>query len=83
MYTNLVKTGIITLEKLIELMAVNPRKRFNIPLGTDYTVWDLEKSYTVNSDDFLSKGKATPFEGMPVSGECVLTVCDGKVVYRK
>ena len=83
MYTNLVKTGIITLEKLIELMAINPRKRFNIPLGTDYTVWDLEKSYTVNSDDFLSKGKATPFEGMPVSGECVLTVCDGKVVYRK
>ncbi len=83
MYTNLVKTGIITLEKLIELMAINPRKRFNIPLGTDYTVWDLEKNYTVNSDDFLSKGKATPFEGMPVSGECVLTVCDGKVVYRK
>ena len=82
MYTNLVKTGIITLEKLIELMAINPRKRFNIPLGTDYTVWDLEKNYTVNSDDFLSKGKATPFEGMPVSGECVLTVCDGKVVYR-
>ena len=82
MYTNLVKTGIISLEKLIELMAINPRKRFNIPLGTDYTVWDLEKSYTVNSDDFLSKGKATPFEGMPVSGECVLTVCDGKVVYR-
>jgi dihydroorotase len=83
MYTNLVKTGIISLEKLIELMAINPRKRFNIPLGTDYTVWDLEKSYTVNSDDFLSKGKATPFEGMPVSGECVLTVCDGKVAYRK
>jgi dihydroorotase len=83
MYTNLVKTGIISLEKLIELMAINPRKRFNIPLGTDYTVWDLEKSYTINSDDFLSKGKATPFEGMPVSGECVLTVCDGKVVYRK
>lgn len=83
MYTNLVKTGIITLEKLIELMAINPRKRFNIPLGTDYTVWDLEKNYTVNSDDFLSKGKATPFEGMPVTGECVLTVCDGKVVYRK
>ena len=83
MYTNLVKTGIIPLDKLIELMAINPRKRFNIPLGTDYTVWDLEKSYTISSDDFLSKGKATPFEGMPVLGECVLTVCDGKVVYKK
>ena len=82
MYTNLVKTGVITLEKLIELMAVNPRKRFNIPLGVDYTVWDLEKEVTINSADFLSKGKATPFEGVPVQSECVLTVCDGKVVYK-
>ena len=83
MYTNLVKTGIITLEKLVELMAINPRKRFNIPLGVDYTVWDLDKSVTINSADFLSKGKATPFEGVPVQSECVLTVCNGKVVYKK
>ncbi len=83
MYTNLVKTGIISLEKLIELMAINPRKRFNIPLGVDYTVWDLEKATTINSADFLSKGKATPFEGVPVQSECVLTVCGGKVVYKK
>ena len=83
MYTNLVKTGVITLEKLIELLAVNPRKRFNIPLGTDYTVWNLEKKSVVDSKTFLSKGKATPFEGMPVQGECVLTVCEGKVVYKK
>ena len=83
MYTNLVKTGVITLEKLIELLAVNPRKRFNIPLGTDYTVWRLDAESTVNPDEFLSKGKATPFAGMPVNGECVLTVCDGKVVYKK
>ena len=82
MYTNLVKTGVITLEKLIELMAINPRKRFNIPLGVDYTVWDLEKDVTINSADFLSKGKATPFEGVPVQSECVLTVCGGKVVYK-
>ncbi len=83
MYTNLVKTGIITLEKLVELMAINPRKRFNIPLGVDYTVWDLDKSVTINSADFLSKGKATPFEGVPVQSECVLTVCGGEVVYKK
>ena len=83
MYTNLVKTGVITLEKLIELLAVNPRKRFNIPLGTDYTVWNLEKKSVVDSKTFLSKGKATPFEGMPVQSECVLTVCEGKVVYKK
>ncbi len=83
MYTNLVKTGIITLEKLIELLAINPRKRFDIPFGTDYTVWKLDVEKTVNPDEFLSKGKATPFAGMPVLSECVLTVCDGKVVYKK
>ncbi len=83
MYTNFVKTGIITLEKLIDLMAINPRKRFNIPLGTDYTIWSLEASTVIKSEDFLSKGKATPFENTPVNSECMLTVCDGKVVYRK
>ena len=83
MYTHLVKTGVITLEKLIELMAINPRKRFNIPLGNDFTVWDLSKKYKVNSNEFLSMGKATPFEDMELYGECVLTVCDGKTVYSK
>ena len=83
MYTNLVKTGVITLEKLMELMAINPRKRFNIPLGNDFTVWDLSKKYKVNSNEFLSMGKATPFEDMELYGECVLTVCDGKTVYSK
>ena len=83
MYTNLVKTGVITLEKLIELLAINPRKRFNIPLGTDYTVWKLDVNTVIDSKEFLSKGKATPFEGMPVQSECVLTVCDGKIVFKK
>ena len=83
MYTHLVKKGIITLEKLIELLAVNPRKRFGIPLGNDFTVWDLNKSFIVNPDEFISKGKATPFKGWELFGECVLTVCDGKVVYKK
>ncbi len=83
MYTHLVKTGIITLEKLIELMAINPRKRFNIPSGNDYTIWDLNKEIKVNSNEFLSLGKATPFEDMELYGECVLTVCDGKVVFNR
>ncbi|MBQ8203793.1 MAG: dihydroorotase [Clostridia bacterium] len=83
LYTHLVKTGIITLEKLIELMAINPRKRFGIPLGDDFTVWDLSKEIKVNSNDFLSLGKATPFEDMRLYGECVLTVRDGKTVYSK
>ena len=81
MYTSFVKTGEITLQKLIELMAINPRNRFGIPLGTDYTVWDLKAQSRINPEDFLSKGKAMPFEGRPVIGKCVLTVCDGKVAY--
>ena len=83
MYTKLVLPGVISLEKLVEVLAVNPRKRFGIPMGEDYTVWDLEKEITVDPSDFLSMGKATPFTGWKLKGECLLTVCDGNVVYRK
>ena len=82
MYTHLVKPGVITLEKLIDLLAIAPRKRFGIPLGDDFTVWDLEAEETVDPDHFLSMGKATPFAGRKLSGKCILTVCDGKVVYQ-
>ena len=82
LYTELVKKDIITLEKLIELMAINPRKRFGIPLGSDYTVWDLSKKTKVDSDKFLSMGKSTPFENRMVFGKCILTVCDGKPAYK-
>ncbi len=81
LYTKLVKTNVISLEKLIELMAINPRKRFNIPLGTDFTVWDIEAEWEVKPDEFLSLGRATPFEGERLCGKCLLTVCDGKTVY--
>ena len=81
-YTYLVKTGIITMEKLMELLVINPRKRFNIPLGNDFSIWDLEASYTVDPADFLSMGKATPFAGWTVQCKCMATVCDGKIVYN-
>ncbi len=83
LYTLLVKQGIITLEKLVDLLTVNPRKRFGIPAGKSFTVWDLNREFTVDPDEFLSMGKATPFTGWKLYGECVLTVCDGNVVYRK
>ncbi len=83
LYTKLVKTGVITLERLVELLAINPRKRFQIPLNNDFTVWDLEKSFTVDPAEFLSKGKATPFAGWELQGQCIMTACDGKVVYKK
>ena len=83
LYTYLVKPGILTMDRLVELLVVNPRKRFGIELGCDYSIWDLEEEYTVDPREFLSKGKATPFEGWKVNGRCVATVCDGKIVYKK
>ncbi|MCR4607015.1 MAG: dihydroorotase [Oscillospiraceae bacterium] len=83
LYTGLVRTGQLTLEKLIKLMAINPRKRFAIPLGNDFSIWNLDKEYSVDPSDFLSKGKSTPFAGQTVYGECLLTVHQGKTVYSK
>lgn len=82
LYTYLVKTGIITLEKLVELTAVNPRKRFDIPYGNDYCVWDLNSCYTLDTENFASKGRSTPFEGRTLYGKNLLTVHNGKTVYR-
>ncbi|MCQ2462498.1 MAG: dihydroorotase [Clostridia bacterium] len=82
LYTKLVRENIISLEKLIRLMAVNPRERFNIPIGQDYSVWSLDESYTVNTDEFLSMGRATPFENERLYGRCLLTVCDGRIIYK-
>ena len=83
LYTHLVKTGLMTLERLVELMAVNPRKRFNIPMTEDFSVWDLSKEYTIDPEDFLSKGRATPFAGWKVSGENLMTIVGGKIVWQK
>ena len=82
LYTHLVREKIITMEKLIELMSENPRRRFGIPLGEDYTVWDLSHKFKVNPDEFKSKGRATPFEGKTLYGKCLLTVKNGKPVYK-
>ena len=83
MYTYFVKNGVITLEKLIDLLSINARKRFNIPLNSDdYTIWQLDKEITVDPKQFISKGKAMPFEGYKLYGKCCLTVCGGKIVYK-
>ncbi len=81
LYTYLVKPGILSLDKLLELLCVNPRRRFGLPLGTDYSIWDLNAAYPIDPEDFLSKGRATPFAGWQVSGKCIATICDGKLVY--
>ena len=82
LYTYLVKPGIVSMEKIIEALTVNPRKRFDIPLGCDYSIWDLNAQYEIDPKDFLSMGKASPFTGWSVQGKCLATVCDGKVVYK-
>ena len=82
MYTHLVKNGIITLDKLAELMSVNPRERFGIPAGNDFTVWRLDEEFTVDPAEFLTMGRATPFEGAKLFGRCYLTVHNGRVVWQ-
>lgn len=81
LYTKLVKPGILSLEKLIHLMAYAPRQRFGIPLGEDTCTWDLSKTWTIDPTKFASKGRSTPFEGETVLGTCLQTVCDGKTVW--
>jgi len=82
MYTHFVKTGIISMQRLKELLVTNARARFGIPLGDCWSLWDLDAEYVVDPDNFQSKGKATPFEGWKLFGKCMMTVCDGRVVYR-
>ena len=81
LYTKLVKTGIISLERLVYLMSDAPRARFNIKSDPGFCAFKLDEKYKIDPDDFLSMGRATPFEGDEVYGRCMLTVYDGRVVY--
>ena len=83
MYTEFVETGKMTIERLVELMCINPRRRFGITSDAGWTVWNVEKEYSINPDDFATLGRATPFEGRRVFGENLLTVYNGSVVYKK
>ena len=81
LYTYLVKKGVITIDRLMELLVINPRTRFNIPMENDFSVWNLNKEIIVDPKDFVSMGKATPFEGWKLFGECVATFKGGKRVW--
>ncbi len=90
MYRYMVKGGIITLERLLELMSANPRRLFNIGGGNleegdaaDFTVLDLDTEYDIDPEEFLSAGRATPFAGWRAQGAAWMTVVDGKTVYTK
>ncbi len=81
-YTYLVKTGVITLEKLIDLLSIKPRERFGITSDPGFTIFDLSDEYEIDPEEFISMGKSTPFAGMKVSGRCLATVYNGNVVYE-
>jgi len=83
MYTHFVKTGVITLERLVDLMSLNPRKRFNIEQSeNDFTIFDLNCEYKINPENFKTMGRSTPFAGCSVYGKCMLTVKNSKIVWR-
>lgn len=88
LYTYLVRRGVLSLEKLVELMAVNPRRLFGLEAGlaigadADLVVMDLDTEYVINPEEFLSMGHATPFEGWRVKGRTLLTFVDGRIVYK-
>ena len=83
LYTNLVKRGVLPLEALVALLDAKPRERFRIPRENDFSIWDLNEAYRIDPNEFLSKGKASPFAGQTVSGRCKLTVYHGNVVYSE
>ena len=89
LYTKLVKTGIISLEKLVQMMSVKPREIFNINGGViqegataDLCLLDLDAEWVVNPDEFVSMGKATPFENWKLQGKNLLTILRGEIVYE-
>ena len=88
-YTALVQTGILPLEKLVDLMHGAPMRRFGC--GTelaegqpaDLTAFDLTKTYTVDPETFLTMGRATPFAGRALTGVCKLTMIGGEPVWKE
>ncbi len=75
MYTYLVKTGVLSLEKVCKLMSRNPRERFGLPEGeNEFVIWDLDEEYTVNPEEFATMGRSTPFAGVKVFGKHIITV---------
>ena len=89
LYTGLVKRGILSLEKLLDLMHTAPARRFGVgtPIAVgqpaDLTVFDLEKKWTVDPEQFLSLGRATPFEGWAVQGACKMTFIGGEIAWQE
>ncbi len=90
LYTKLVKTGVFTLQQLVDFMTVKPSNVFNLDSGeikegkaADLTVIDLEDNVTITEDGFVSKASNSPFIGEELESDIFMTICDGKIVYEK
>ncbi|UTI40474.1 dihydroorotase [Niallia sp. RD1] len=90
LYTNFVKTGVMTLNQLIDYLTIKPAKAFNLNAGTleigqnaDIVILDLEDTNKIDPDTFLSKGRNTPFAGWECQGWPVATIVSGKIAWRK
>lgn len=89
LYTKLVKTGVFTLQQLVDWLTVKPSETFNLPMGelkvdrdADITLIDLDKKYTLDKTEFLSKSQNTPFDGETLISDIYMTLVDGNVVYK-
>lgn len=88
LWTGLVEPGIITRERLVELMSTAPARRFGIESGIElggpatFAVFETETTYRIDPERFASKGRATPFAGREVRGRCVLNIVRGREVWR-
>lgn len=90
LYSRLVEQDIISPEKLVEMLYTAPRRRFGLEACSleeeltkekpSFAIWDLDATYSINPEDFLSKGKSTPFDGWEVKGRCMMTVSDGRII---
>ena len=85
----LVREGVLTLPELLRKFTVNPAKLLGLPYGqiapgkaADLIIFNLDAEWKVDRNSFLSKGKNTPFHGWKLKGKNLLTIVDGKVVYK-
>ncbi len=83
MYTYLVRTGFITLDRLVELMSTRAREIMGLPIGTSWATFEVETPYEIDPRKFISKGHSTPFAGWQVYGRCTETIYNGKVVFKE
>lgn len=82
LYTYLVKTGMLTMDRLVELMSTRAREIMGLPMNESWATFDLDAHYTIDPEQFVSKGKSTPFAGWEVWGRCVKNEYKGKVVWE-